>query len=59
MAHDFPDSRFVPCAVEACPKIERPPYSGAPLRCHPYIAKIRLGAAEEGDAGEARSGEGK
>jgi len=36
---DAPDSRYVPCAIEACPTIKRPPKSGAPRSCHGYIAR--------------------
>jgi tetratricopeptide (TPR) repeat protein len=43
LVHDFPDSRFVPCALEACPAIERPSEGGAPRACHPYLAQVRLG----------------
>jgi tetratricopeptide (TPR) repeat protein len=50
LVHDFPDSRFLPCAVAACPTIKRPGAGGAPLGCHAYIAKIRLGAEETSDA---------
>jgi tetratricopeptide (TPR) repeat protein len=44
---DFPDSRFVPCAVAECPRVSRPKKSGAPLECHAYIAAKRLGAEED------------
>ena len=46
LATNFPDSRFVPCAVAECPGVKRPAPSGAPVACHAYIAKVRLGAAE-------------
>jgi hypothetical protein len=48
LVHDFPDSRFVPCATAECPGVARPGKGGAPVECHPYIAKLRLGA--EGSA---------
>ncbi len=36
---DFPDSRFVPCAVDQCPGLHRPGKSKAPATCHPYIER--------------------
>jgi hypothetical protein len=42
LIHAFADSRYVPCAVMACPSLARPDKSGAPLQCHPYIAQMRL-----------------
>jgi tetratricopeptide (TPR) repeat protein len=45
LVHDFPDSRFVPCAIEACPAIEHPVEGGAPRTCHRYLATVRLGEA--------------
>jgi TolA-binding protein len=44
LVSDFPDSRYVPCAVAECTGVQRPKRSLAPLACHPYIAKLRLGA---------------
>jgi tetratricopeptide (TPR) repeat protein len=45
LTQDFPDSRYVPCAVEegaaSCAgRIARPPKSGAPKSCHPYLARM-------------------
>jgi tetratricopeptide (TPR) repeat protein len=37
LVHEFPDSRFVPCATSACPGLERPAKSGAPKECRDYI----------------------
>jgi tetratricopeptide (TPR) repeat protein len=37
MVREFPDSRYVPCAVVRCPELRRPEKSGAPLRCPAYI----------------------
>lgn len=34
-----PDSRYVPCAVSRCSKIERPKESHAPKTCHAYITR--------------------
>jgi tetratricopeptide (TPR) repeat protein len=34
-----PDSRYVPCAMSRCSKIERPKSSHAPQRCHAYILR--------------------
>lgn len=41
LASDFPDSRYVPCAVERCPAIARPAKSKAPATCHPYLSRPR------------------
>jgi tetratricopeptide (TPR) repeat protein len=35
----FPDSRYVPCAIEQCPALRRPPSSAAPAACHDYIRR--------------------
>ena len=42
LVHDFPDSRYVPCAVATCAAIARPAHSKAPNECHRYL----LGSAE-------------
>ena len=34
-----PDSRYVPCAMSRCTKIERPKDSHAPKTCHAYITR--------------------
>jgi len=34
-----PDSRYVPCAMSRCAKIERPKDSHAPKTCHAYITR--------------------
>jgi tetratricopeptide (TPR) repeat protein len=39
LASDFPDSRYVPCAVERCPNVKRPSKSKAPKACHTYITR--------------------
>jgi outer membrane protein assembly factor BamD (BamD/ComL family) len=39
LAHDFPDSRYVPCATERCPSIKRPAKSKAPVACRPYVER--------------------
>ncbi len=39
LVEKFPDSRYVPCAVEPCPMLRRPPASAAPRECHAYIAR--------------------
>jgi tetratricopeptide (TPR) repeat protein len=39
LVHEFPDSRFVPCATAACPGLERPAKSGAPRECRDYITR--------------------
>jgi len=46
LTSDFPDSRYVPCAIERCPSIERPKKSKAPATCRAYLNRERsLGAA--------------
>jgi tetratricopeptide (TPR) repeat protein len=37
LVHDFPDSRYVPCAIGDCAGLERPAKSAAPQECRPYI----------------------
>jgi hypothetical protein len=39
LASDFPDSRYVPCAMERCPGIKRPSKSKAPATCHGYLTR--------------------
>jgi len=39
LMHDFPDSRYVPCAAGVCSGLERPKVSRAPNRCHEYIGR--------------------
>jgi tetratricopeptide (TPR) repeat protein len=39
LVEKFPDSRYVPCAVEKCPALSRPRSSGAPRDCHEYIER--------------------
>jgi tetratricopeptide (TPR) repeat protein len=39
LIHDFPDSRYVPCALSRCASLARPAKSGAPKDCHPYIER--------------------
>lgn len=51
LVHEFPDSRYVPCAVESCSSLARPDKSKAPRECHPYIKR-----ESEQPAGEAREG---
>jgi hypothetical protein len=53
LVHDFPDSRYVPCATAACPGLARPSASGAPAACHDYIA--RQGGAPKTNEAEDRN----
>lgn len=39
LASDFPDSRYVPCAIERCPSIKRPSKSKAPTTCRAYLTR--------------------
>jgi tetratricopeptide (TPR) repeat protein len=41
LVHDFPDSRYVPCATRECAGLDRPATSRAPKECHPYIERER------------------
>jgi tetratricopeptide (TPR) repeat protein len=50
LVHEFPDSRYVPCATEACPGVQRPSSSGAPRECRAYIER---GERAEPSADEA------
>lgn len=39
LASDFPDSRYVPCAVEKCPSIKPDAKGKAPKTCHAYLTR--------------------
>ncbi len=39
LAGDFPDSKYVPCAVEKCPSVKPSDKSKAPKACHPYLMR--------------------
>lgn len=39
LAEDIPDSRYVPCAMQMCPRVKRAKDSHAPNECHPYILR--------------------
>jgi tetratricopeptide (TPR) repeat protein len=39
LVHEFPDSRFVPCATATCQGLERPAKSGAPGECREYLTR--------------------
>ncbi|MGH7439169.1 MAG: tetratricopeptide repeat protein, partial [Polyangiaceae bacterium] len=39
LVREFPDSRYVPCAVASCASLARPAKSKAPRECHPYIER--------------------
>jgi tetratricopeptide (TPR) repeat protein len=43
LVREFPDSRYVPCAVERCPGLARPHTSAAPAQCHEYITRAVAG----------------
>lgn len=47
LTRDFPDSRYVPCAIERCPAIQRPSKSKAPKECHPYLTREHADEATE------------
>ncbi|MBX3198060.1 MAG: tetratricopeptide repeat protein [Labilithrix sp.] len=39
LAGDFPDSRYVPCAVDRCRSVKRPSKSKAPKTCRAYLTR--------------------
>jgi TolA-binding protein len=39
LADALPDSRYVPCAMQLCPRVRRSEKSKAPLTCHAYIER--------------------
>jgi hypothetical protein len=39
LVHEFPDSRYVPCATEQCSALTRPAESGAPKACRAYLGR--------------------
>lgn len=39
LVHEFPDSRYVPCATEQCEGLSRPKDSGAPRTCRAYVER--------------------
>lgn len=49
LVREFPDSRYLPCAVKQCPGLERPRNSAAPAECHDYIAKMTESPRERDD----------
>jgi tetratricopeptide (TPR) repeat protein len=51
LVHEFPDSRFVPCAIKQCPDLSRARKSAAPAECHDYVARITE-SPEERDRGD-------
>lgn len=59
LVSNSPDSRYVPCASQRCPKIARPEKSKAPKECRPYIERgyWAARAKEESAADEAPSSE--
>lgn len=50
LVKDFPDSRFVPCAVESC-KLARPAKSKAPSTCRDYLREGGAPGAGNDEAG--------
>jgi hypothetical protein len=57
---DFPDSRYVPCAIDKCPAIKRREKSKAPKECHPYLLRtdrfVSLTAGASGASAPSDSG---
>jgi tetratricopeptide (TPR) repeat protein len=39
LVHEFPDSRYVPCATAQCDGLTRPAESGAPKTCRDYLQR--------------------
>jgi tetratricopeptide (TPR) repeat protein len=50
LVSQFPDSRYVPCALAQCPGLQRPSASVAPRDCHEYIER-GAGPASSGNDG--------
>jgi outer membrane protein assembly factor BamD (BamD/ComL family) len=46
LVREFPDSRYVPCAILQCPQLARPANSKAPKECHDYLLRRRNKEAE-------------
>jgi tetratricopeptide (TPR) repeat protein len=40
LIREFPDSRYVPCALAQCSALARPARSAAPSECHRYIERV-------------------
>jgi tetratricopeptide (TPR) repeat protein len=55
LVHDFPDSRFVPCAIADCVGLERPAKSAAPRECHPYIRRGSYGPSSSPSSSSSSS----
>lgn len=49
LASDFPDSRYVPCAMAICPSITRASKSKAPATCHPYLTREKSNPRDGAD----------
>jgi tetratricopeptide (TPR) repeat protein len=48
----FPDSRYVPCAIERCPGLARPRASVAPRECRQYIERTSGRESSGGETGD-------
>jgi hypothetical protein len=55
LVHDFPDSRYVPCAIRECKKLVRPEKSSAPAECHPYIERNSHSSSSPSSSSSSRS----
>jgi tetratricopeptide (TPR) repeat protein len=54
LVHDFPDSRYVPCAVTRCAGVSRPSGSKAPETCRHYLQRgTNESAGASGHLGDA------
>jgi tetratricopeptide (TPR) repeat protein len=55
LVHDFPDSRYVPCATAECKGLVRPRKSLAPAQCHPYIGRRSHSSSSPSSSSSSRS----
>jgi len=54
LVREFPDSRYVPCALKQCPDLERARNSAAPPECHDYIARMTESPSERDEQRDGR-----
>jgi len=51
----FPDSRYVPCVVEQCSEVRRPPGSVAPTECRGYLTRTGHSTSLSGSSSSTSS----
>jgi tetratricopeptide (TPR) repeat protein len=55
LVHDFPDSRYVPCAIGECKGLVRPKKSDAPATCHAYIGRTPHSSSSPSSSSSSKS----